>query len=205
MSPRRVLDVFDLAGARILRYESNRFEEPPSQIRCVNVDEETAKSIRSIEDAERLGRTDLIRCFLLDSSREPWCYREQLGGHDRFPEVTDPAQITQMQRDFGRDPDLHTRQLEVYEAFPEGEITGLRSVVLAWLERDGRVDWSLEGMDWGEHVIQTKAATDCAIALERIGYLKRTALHAWDFSGALAAMPRLHRRLLELREKAKPT
>lgn len=197
----RVLAVYSLTGERLLRYESRRDDGPPWQIRSISVPpgDPDADRLKSVDDADRLGRIDVLRCFLLDTTSEPWCYREVPGGHDRFPELTGPDEVSDFERRWHLDPDWHERQHVLLETFPEGEISGLQAAALAWLERDGRTDWTLEGVPWGLAVVRSGAAHALAEALVRIGYVDKTGEGGWEMSGALAAAPRLRKRLVELR------
>jgi len=109
--------------------------KPHDQIRTISgaqALEARRLGFQSVDDCDRAGRSDLVRCFLYDPMHPP-CYREVRGGHDRYPNDAIDEQFAMDFRDY---PWLQDEMQEILKVFPDEEIAPFEAVVLAWLRRE---------------------------------------------------------------------
>jgi hypothetical protein len=125
----KIVPVYDLKGEKVGAITVPGGQEPPDQIRSMDARAAEKVGIHSVDEADKAGRTDLLRCFLL-SRTLPQRYVEVVGGHDRAP---DAPVSSQWKYDFTGYEAIHKRSNEIWELFPEGEITFLESILLAFM------------------------------------------------------------------------
>lgn len=186
----RKVEAFGLDGERVFAIQVPEGTEIPDQLRMIappQIEEAERLGLRGVEDCDRAGRTDLLRCFLYDRPRGR--YEEVTGGHDRLP--SEPI-ADEVRYDFRGYEWLAAAHHEVFEAFPPGEIAFVEALLLAWASRE------FENQVPVEEAAARFDAMAAATGIARRFSPLRVAEH-W------ARVPALRTRWLELRAKAAPT
>lgn len=129
---RRTIRGYRLDGKVAFEFQ---MDDVPDQIRIIAFGDtpehdELRKQIRSVSDAERLGRLDLIECYLFDRRANPPCYRQQPDGVDRFPESDVEYEF---RHDWSKYREMRQRADDIAHLFQDNEIAGLEAVLLAWV------------------------------------------------------------------------